>query len=70
MRRVICSILDVRTVWRNWRQFSLQLLSRTWFDKINKNKVITKNQCEKHKKSSLVHFSQKKKNENNALIYT
>ena len=33
--------------------FSLQLSSRTWFDKINKKKVIAENQCEKHKKSSL-----------------
>ena len=34
--------------------FSLQLSSRTRFDKINKQKVIAENQCEKHKKSSLV----------------
>ena len=34
--------------------FSLQLSSRTGFDKINKKKVIAENQCEKHKKSSLV----------------
>ena len=34
--------------------FSLQLSSRTRFDKINKKKVIPENQCEKHKKSSLV----------------
>ena len=33
--------------------FSLQLSSRTRFDKINKKKVIAENQCEKHKKSSL-----------------
>ena len=33
--------------------FSLQLSSRTRFDKINKKKVIPENQCEKHKKSSL-----------------
>ena len=32
---------------------SLQLSSRTRFDKINKKKVIAENQCEKHKKSSL-----------------
>ena len=32
---------------------SLQLLSRTRFDKINKKKVIAENQCEKHKTSSL-----------------
>ena len=32
---------------------SLQLLSRTRFDKINKKKVIAENQCEKHKKSNL-----------------
>ena len=32
--------------------FSLQLSSRTWFDKIDKKKVIAENQCEKHKKSS------------------
>ena len=30
--------------------FSLQLSSRTRFDKINKKKVIAENQCEKHKK--------------------
>ena len=36
--------------------FSLQLSSRTRFDKINKKKVIAENQCEKHKKSSLVVF--------------
>ena len=34
--------------------FSLQLSSRTRFDKVNKKKVIAENQCEKHKKSSLV----------------
>ena len=34
--------------------FSLQLSSRTRLDKINKKKVIAENQCEKHKKSSLV----------------
>ena len=33
--------------------FSLQLSSRTRFDKINKKKVIAENQCEKHIKSSL-----------------
>ena len=33
--------------------FSPQLSSLTRFDKINKKKVIAKNQCEKHKKSSL-----------------
>ena len=32
--------------------FSLQLSSRTRFDKINKKNVIAENQCEKHKKSS------------------
>ena len=31
--------------------FSLQLSSRTRFDKINEKKVIAENQCEKHKKS-------------------
>ena len=30
--------------------FSLQLSSRTQFTKINNNKVIAENQCEKHKK--------------------
>ena len=35
-------------------KFSLQLSSRTRFDKINKKKVNAENQCEKHKKSSLV----------------
>ena len=34
--------------------FSIQLSSRTRFDKINKKKVIAENQCEKHIKSSLV----------------
>ena len=34
--------------------FSLQLSSRTRFDKLNKKKVIAENQCEKHKKSSLI----------------
>ena len=33
--------------------FSLQLSSRTQLAKINNKKVIGKNQCEKHKKSSL-----------------
>ena len=33
--------------------FSLQLSSRTRFDKIDKKKVIAENQCENHKKSSL-----------------
>ena len=37
--------------------FSLQLSSRTQFTKINNKKVITENQCEKHKKSSLNAFS-------------
>ena len=36
MRRVICSILHVGTVWRNWRYFFLQLSSRTQFVKIKK----------------------------------
>ena len=35
--------------------FSLQLSSRTLFDKISEKKVIAENQCEKHKKSSLVY---------------
>ena len=34
--------------------FSLQLSSRTQIAKINNKKVIVENQCEKHKKSSLV----------------
>ena len=34
--------------------FYLQLSSRTQFTKINNKKVIAKNQCEKHKKSSLI----------------
>ena len=34
--------------------FSLRLLSRTQFAKIKNKKVIAENQCEKHKKSSLV----------------
>ena len=34
--------------------FSLQLSSLTYFAKIRNKKVITENQCEKHKKSSLV----------------
>ena len=34
--------------------FSLQLSSRTQFIKINNKKVIAENQCEKHKKSSLI----------------
>ena len=34
--------------------FSLQLSSRTQFTKIINKKVIAENQCEKHKKSSLV----------------
>ena len=34
--------------------FSLQISSRTQFAKINNKKVIAENQCEKHKKSSLV----------------
>ena len=33
--------------------FSLQLSSRTRFDKINKKKFIAENQCEKLKKSCL-----------------
>ena len=35
-------------------KFSLQLSSRTQFDKINKKKVFADNQCETHKKSSLM----------------
>ena len=34
--------------------FSLRLSSRIQFTKINNKKVIAENQCEKHKKSSLV----------------
>ena len=34
--------------------FSPQLSSQTQFTKINNKKVIAENQCEKHKKSSLV----------------
>ena len=34
--------------------FSLQLSSRTQYTKINNKKAIVENQCEKHKKSSLV----------------
>ena len=34
--------------------FSLQLSSRTQLIKINNKNVIAENQCEKHKKSSLV----------------
>ena len=37
-------------------KISLQLSSRTQFTKINNKKVIAENQCEKHKKSSLVLF--------------
>ena len=36
--------------------FSLQLSSRRQFTKINNKKVIAENQCEKHKKSSLVNY--------------
>ena len=36
--------------------FSLQLSSRTQFTKVNNKKVIAENQCEKHKKSSLVNI--------------
>ena len=36
--------------------FSLQLSSRTQFTKINNKKVIAENQCEKHKKSSLMPY--------------
>ena len=35
--------------------FSLQLSSRTRFEKLIRKKVIAENQCEKHKKSSLVY---------------
>ena len=34
--------------------FSLHFSAGIRFDKINKKKVIAENQCEKHKKSSLV----------------
>ena len=46
MRRVNCSILDYEAIWRNWRLFS----SPTQFAKSSNKKVITENQCEKHKK--------------------
>ena len=36
--------------------FSVQLSSQTQFAKIENKKVIAENQCEKHKKSSLVCF--------------
>ena len=39
--------------------FSLQLSSRTQFTKVNNKKVIPENQCEKHKKSSLVLHKQR-----------
>ena len=35
--------------------FSLQLSSQRQFTKVNNKKVIAENQCEKHKKSSLVY---------------
>ena len=36
--------------------FSPQISSRTQFAKISNKKVIAENQCEKHKKSSLLRF--------------
>ena len=36
--------------------FSLQLSSRTQFAKIDNKKVVAENQCEKHKKSSLITY--------------
>ena len=36
--------------------FSLQLSLPTQFTKINNKEVIAENQCEKHKKSSLVFY--------------
>ena len=39
--------------------FSLQLSSRAQFTKINNKKVIVENQCEKHKKSSLLSWATK-----------
>ena len=50
MRRVNCSILDYETIGEIGANFSLQLSRRTQFAKISNKKVITKNQCEKHKK--------------------
>ena len=49
MPRVNCSILDYETFGEIGANFSLQLSSRTQFDKIINKKVIAENQCEKHK---------------------
>ena len=49
--------------------FSLQLSSRAQFTKINNKKVIAENQCEKHKKSSLV-FRYLKPSDNHGNVRT
>ena len=50
---VIASSWMLKHIGEIGANFSLQLSSRTRFAKINSKKVIAKNQCEKHKKSSL-----------------
>ena len=54
MRKGNCSILDVGTFAEVGANFSLQLPSQTQFAKISNKNGISKNQCEKHKISSLV----------------
>ena len=56
MRRVNCSIWTLEPFKEIGANFSLQLSSRTRFDKINKKKFIAENQCEKHKQSSLIYW--------------
>ena len=50
---VIASSWMLKHIGEVGANFSLQLSSRTRFAKINSKKAIAKNQCEKHKKSSL-----------------
>ena len=54
MRRLIAASMMLEPLGEVGANFSLQLSSRTQFTKINNKKVIAENQCEKHKKSSLI----------------
>ena len=48
MRRVNCSIWDMKRFGEIGADFSLQLPSRTQSAKISNKKVIAENQCEKN----------------------
>ena len=51
---LIASSLTLELLGKVGAKISLQLSSQTQFIKIKNKKVIAENQCEKHKKSSLI----------------